>query len=146
MYRKTTNLVPGTTLVLNFFYGSISGTKCSSKNKVYGPVQIPKYNFFDFFSSIFWGLCPGTKCEKVVIFGFSAGTKREKLNFYSSNILNSHAFGTGTKTPKIEENNSNKNFFMGFYTGTNTYFWTSNILELHLVPGTTFRNFFLKPS
>jgi hypothetical protein len=142
MYRKTTNLVPGTTLVLNFFMAVYQVPNAAQKIRYMDRYKYPKYNFFDFFSSIFWGLCTGTKCEKVVIFGFSAGTKREKLNFYSSNILNSHAFGTGTKTPKIEENNSNKNFFMGFYTGTNTYFWTSNILELHLVPGTTFRNFF----
>jgi hypothetical protein len=39
--------------------------------------KYPKKTFFDFFSSISWGLCTGTKGEKVVIFGFSTGTKCE---------------------------------------------------------------------
>jgi hypothetical protein len=65
-------------------------------------------------TSISWGLCTGTKCGKVVLFGFSTGTKSEILNFYSSNILNSKsnhffAFGTGTKTPR------NRSFFGYFY-------------------------------
>jgi hypothetical protein len=34
-------------------------------------------NSFGFFSSISWGLCTGTKCEKVVLFGFNTGTKSE---------------------------------------------------------------------
>ncbi len=35
-------------------------------------------------------LVPGiTKSKKVVLFGFSTGTIAEKLNFYSSNILDS---------------------------------------------------------
>jgi hypothetical protein len=50
-----------------------------SKNKVFGLVQMPKKAF----SSISWGLCTGTKGEKVLIFRFSTGTKSEKLNFYS---------------------------------------------------------------
>jgi hypothetical protein len=41
-----------------------------SNNKVFGPVQIPKKAFSLFFSSISWGLCTSTKCEKVVLFGF----------------------------------------------------------------------------
>jgi hypothetical protein len=36
-----------------------------------------KKTFFEFFSSIPWGLCTGTKCEKVVLFGFSTGPKGE---------------------------------------------------------------------
>jgi hypothetical protein len=51
--------------------------------------KYPKKKFFAFFSSISWGLCTGTKGEKVVLFGFSTGTNTEKLNFYSSNIHNS---------------------------------------------------------
>jgi hypothetical protein len=47
--------------------------------------KYPKRTFIEFFSSISWGLCTGTKCEKVVLFGFSTGTKGEKFNFYSSN-------------------------------------------------------------
>jgi hypothetical protein len=41
----------------------------------------------NFFLRYFWGLCQ--KGQKVVLFGFSRVTKSEKLNFYSSNILNS---------------------------------------------------------
>ncbi len=48
-----------------------------------------KKTVFEFFSSISWGLCTGTKCEKVVLMGFSTGTRSEKFNFYSSNIQNS---------------------------------------------------------
>jgi hypothetical protein len=71
-----------------------------------------KNTFFEIFSSISWGLCTGTKCEKVVLFGFSTGTQSEKLNFYfkySKFTFNTDAksekyhffvFGTGTKTPK----------------------------------------------
>jgi hypothetical protein len=44
---------------------------------------------FDFFSSISWGLCTGTKGEKVVLFGFSTSINCEKLNFYSIKIPNS---------------------------------------------------------
>jgi hypothetical protein len=67
----------------------VPGTKCCqknfqkffrSKNKVFGSVQIPKKTIFELFSSISCGLCTGTKCEKVVLFGFSIGTKGEKLN------------------------------------------------------------------
>jgi hypothetical protein len=58
----------------------------SSEIKVLRPVEIHK---FELFSSISWGLCNGTKGEKVLLFGFSTGSKSEKLNFYSSNIINS---------------------------------------------------------
>jgi hypothetical protein len=76
-------LVPGTTLVLikKFYEVEVIW--------VFGPVQIPKETFFEFFSSISCGLCTVTKCENVVLFGFSIGTKGEKLNFYATNILNS---------------------------------------------------------
>jgi hypothetical protein len=33
--------------------------------------------FFNFFTSVSWGLCTGTKYEKVVLFVFSTGTKGE---------------------------------------------------------------------
>jgi hypothetical protein len=46
-----------------------------SKNKVFGPVQIPKTSFYLFFSSISRGL--STKGEKVGFFGFSTDTKGE---------------------------------------------------------------------
>jgi hypothetical protein len=44
---------------------------------------------FKFLSSISWGLCTGIKGKKEVLFGLSTGTKSDKLQFYSSNILNS---------------------------------------------------------
>jgi hypothetical protein len=82
----------------------------------------------NFFSSIFRVLCTGTKGQKVVLFGFSTGIKSEKLNFYSSNILNSllvpvlNPKSTNfwplvpvQSTLKIEEKNSKK-FFLGFCT------------------------------
>jgi hypothetical protein len=50
---------------------------------------MPKKTFLEFLPSISRGLCTGPKGEKVVLFGFSAGTKSEKLKFYSSNIVNS---------------------------------------------------------
>jgi hypothetical protein len=62
------------------------GTKCSQKifQNFLGPkiryldrYKYPKKTFFEFFSSISWGLCTGTKGEKVVLFGFSTGTKDE---------------------------------------------------------------------
>jgi hypothetical protein len=46
-------------------------------------MQIPQKNFlFESFSSISLGLCICTKGVKVIIFGFDAGTKGEKLNFF----------------------------------------------------------------
>jgi hypothetical protein len=50
----------------NFFLEVVPGTKFfRSKNKVFGPVQMPKKSFFRiFFSSISKGLCTGTKGEK----------------------------------------------------------------------------------
>jgi hypothetical protein len=49
--------------------------------------KYPKKTLFEFFTSISCGLCTGTKGEKVVIFGSSTGTKSEKSNFYSSNMI-----------------------------------------------------------
>jgi hypothetical protein len=70
----------------------------------------------------------------VVIFGFSTGTKSAKLNFYSSNILNSLLVPvlnpkSTTLSPlvpvqsrqEIEEKNSKK-VFLGICTGPNTSF------------------------
>jgi hypothetical protein len=51
--------------------------------------KYPKRSFFEFFSSISWRLCTGTEVEKAVLFGLGTATKGEKLNIYSSNILNS---------------------------------------------------------
>jgi hypothetical protein len=96
------------------------------------PVQIPKKNFFEYFSSISWGPCTGTKCEKVVLFRFSAGTKCEKLNFYSSsNILNSllvpvlnpkrttFSHLVPVQRPQEIEEKYSKKFFLGICAGIN---------------------------
>jgi hypothetical protein len=40
-------------------------------------IKVKNTTFFEFFSSISWGLCTDTKCAKVVLFGFSTGTKGE---------------------------------------------------------------------
>jgi hypothetical protein len=69
-------------LFLKFSFGystryQILTANFRSKNKVFGPVQIPKKTFFEFFSSISRGLSTGTKGEKEVLFGFSTGTKSE---------------------------------------------------------------------
>jgi hypothetical protein len=65
-----TSLVPGTKCSQNFF---------RFKNKIFGPVQIPKNKklFLNFFSTISRGFCTGTKGEQVVLFGFSTGSKGE---------------------------------------------------------------------
>jgi hypothetical protein len=46
-------------------------------NKKFAPVQISKKTFFEYFSLISWVLCTVTKFEKVVLSGFSTGTKME---------------------------------------------------------------------
>jgi hypothetical protein len=97
--------------------------------------KYPKNTFFEFFSSIFWGLCTGTKGEKVIIFGLSTGTKSEKLKFYSSNILNSSLVPVLNpkiitfshlvpvqSSQEIEVKNSKK-VFLGICTGPNTLFF-----------------------
>jgi hypothetical protein len=99
--------------------------------------KYPKKYFFEFFSSIFWGLCTGTKCEKVVLFGISTGTKSEKLNFYSLNILNSllvlvlnpksTTFSPlqrpDTKTPRNRRKKFKKRFFWVYLLVQLPYFW-----------------------
>jgi hypothetical protein len=97
--------------------------------------KYPKKTFFEFFSSISWGLCTGTKGEKGVLFGFSTGTKSEKLNLNSSNFLNSLLVPvqnpqSTTFSPlvpvqrpqEIEEKNSKKVCFWGIYTDLNNLF------------------------
>jgi hypothetical protein len=80
---------------LNFLLKVVPSTRCSqkifqifsrSKNKVLDRYKYPKKTFFEFFSSISWGLC--------------TGTKGEKLKFYSSNILNS-SIGPGLNPKSI---------------------------------------------
>jgi hypothetical protein len=137
----------------------VPGTKCSqkifqkffrSKNKVFGLVKIPKKTFFvfEFFPSISWGLCTGTKSEK--------------LKFYSSNILNSSLVTVlnpksttvsplvPVQRPQIYEKKIQKKFFLCICTGPNTLFLDlKNFLKifwLHLVLGTTFKQKNLKNS
>jgi hypothetical protein len=75
--------------------------------------NFPKKIFFEFFSSISWGLCAGTKCEKVVLFGFwSTGTKGEFRIFEEQKFNFSLLVSTDTKTEKYH--------FFAFGTGTNT--------------------------
>ena len=76
VYRKTPYLVPGSTYVLKQkFMKVVPGTKCStkifkqlfrSKNKVFGPVQIPKKktfpNFFLRFLGVFVPVPNAKKC------------------------------------------------------------------------------------
>jgi hypothetical protein len=71
----------------------------------------------------------------VVLIGLSTGTKCEKLNFYSINILNSPlvpVLDPKSKTfsplvpvqrpQEIDEKNSKKDFFLDICTGPNTLF------------------------
>ena len=73
----------------------------------------------------------------MVLFGFSIGTKCEKLNFYSSNTLNSHLEPvlnpkSTTFSPlvpvqrpqEIDERNSKKSFVWVFVPVQIPYFWT----------------------
>jgi hypothetical protein len=74
----------------------------------------------------------------VALFGFSTGTKSEKLNFYSSNILNlplvpvlnpkSTTFLplVQVQSPKKSKKIVQKNFFLGIGTGPNTLFFDLN--------------------
>jgi hypothetical protein len=81
----------------------------------------------------------------VVLFGISTGTKSEKLNVYTINILNSALVPVinpkiTTFSPlvpvqrpqEIEEKNSKKVCFLGICTGPNNLFLDLKILELHL--------------
>jgi hypothetical protein len=125
-------LVPGTTLVLKFFLKVLNAAPKFFKN-ILGPkikgiwtgTNTQKKCFSEFFSSISWGLCTGTKREKVVLFRFSTGIKgnleylkNKNLIFHSEtnfSLLNQKsntffAFGTGTK------------FFLGICTVPNTLF------------------------
>jgi hypothetical protein len=74
-----------------------------SKNKVFGPVQIPKKKLF---STISWGLCTGTKGERAIF---------------------SHLVQVQSPL-EIEEKNSKKVFFWGFVPVQIPYFWTLKIL------------------
>jgi hypothetical protein len=105
-----------------------------------------KKKFFEFFSSISWGLC--------------TGTKREKLNFYSSNILNSPLVPalnpkSTTFSPlvqvqspqEIQENNSKKVFFGYLYRSKYIIFGHKKLLKnCSTAFGTCYylQNFFLK--
>ena len=66
-------------------------------------------------------MVPGTKGEKVVLFGLSIGTKGEKLNFYSSNFNNSSLVLTysplmvrGSRSPRNRRTKIKKLSFLVF--------------------------------
>jgi hypothetical protein len=44
-----------------------------TQSKNFGHIKYPGKTFFEFFSSISWGLFTGTKGEKRVLFGYSTG-------------------------------------------------------------------------
>jgi hypothetical protein len=108
----------------------------------------------------------------VVLFGFSTGTKCEKLNFDSSNILNSILVpGLNPKSTtfsplvpvqrpqEIDEKNSKNVSFGYLYRSKELIFGHKNFskffklhfskifqkfFKLHLAPGTTFKKLFFK--
>jgi hypothetical protein len=101
--------------------------------------------------------CIGTKGEKVVLFGFSIGTKGEKFNFHTTNILNSPlvpilnpkstTFSPWVPVQRPQEKKSKKVFFGYFYGSKDLIFGTKKFLKIfwqHLVPGTTFKKFIFK--
>jgi hypothetical protein len=93
--------------------------------------KYPKKTFFEFFSSISWGLSTGTNGEKVVLFGFSTGNKSEKIKFlfykYSKfTFLKSTTFSPLVpvqRPQEIDEKNSKKVFFWVFLPLQIPYFW-----------------------
>jgi hypothetical protein len=69
-----------------------------------------------------------TKGEKVVLFGLSTCTKGERLNFYSSNILNSTGttfspLGPVQSPQEIEAKKTKMYFFWVFVPVQILYFW-----------------------
>jgi hypothetical protein len=120
--------------------------------------KYPKKTFFEFFFDFLNSLYRYTKGEKVVHFGFSTGTKIEfrlfeelKFNFsLLVPVLNpkNATFSHLVQSPQtIEEKNSKIIFFGYLYGSKYLIFGPKNfrkILELHLVPGTAFKNNFLK--
>jgi hypothetical protein len=117
-------------------------SKIFQKKGIWTGTNTQKKLFLNFFLRFLGGLCTDTKCEKVVLFGFSTGTESEKLKFYSSNIQYSHLVPVlnqksttfshlvSVKDPqKIEEKKLKKKMFF---------------LVLHLVLGTTFKKNFFK--
>jgi hypothetical protein len=151
----------------------VLGTKCCqkifqkffrSKNKVFGPVKIPKKTFFNFLYSISWGLSTVTKWKDVVLFGFCTGTEGEILNFYTTNIQNSPLVPvqnpksttflhlvTVLSPQEIEYKKLKKVFFGYFYRSKDLIFGPRKFLknfvaafgtqEKNLVPSTKYESF-----
>ncbi len=77
-YQKTTYLVPGTTFFYYVYF--LLGTKCFQKVfqnifRLKYKYKYPKKAFLEFFCMISRGHFTGTKCEKVVLFGFITDSK-----------------------------------------------------------------------
>jgi hypothetical protein len=77
----------------------------------------------NFFPAISWGLCTGTKGEKMVIFGFSTGTKSEFRIFEEKNfnfslllpVLNPKITTFRPLVPvQSPQEKIQKNFFFGY--------------------------------
>jgi hypothetical protein len=98
--------------------------------------KYPKKLFLNFFLR-FLGVFVPVPCEKVVLIGFSTGTKSEKLNFYSSIILNSLLVPVlypksntfSHLAPKKSKKKFQKSFFWVFVPVQIPYFWTQKIFE-----------------
>jgi hypothetical protein len=104
--------------------------------------KYPKKTNFGFFSSISWGLFTDTKCEKVVLFGFSTGNKGEfrifeeqKFNFSPLiPVLNTKSstfssLGPVQSPQEIEEKNSKKVFFGYLYRSKDFIFGPKKFLK-----------------
>ena len=120
-------IVPGTKCYQNIFQNFFR-----PKNKVFGPIIISKKTFFEFFSSISWGLSTGIKCEKAVLFR-SGNYKGEKnLNSPLVPVLNPKRitfFGIGTdpKTLFLDLKKLWKNFWKHLVPGTSFSTRTGNV-------------------
>jgi hypothetical protein len=62
--------------------------------------KYPEKTFFDFTS--IWRLCTGTKDEKVVLFGFSTGTKGQ-FRIFEQKLLPFSTFSTGFKSERYRK-------------------------------------------
>jgi hypothetical protein len=121
---------------------NFSGPKIRSLDRY----KYPKKYFFEF-----GGLCTDTKCEKVVLFGFSTGNKSEKLKCYTTNILNSPLVPvlnpkstTFSHLVPVQRSPNSKKYFFDICIGPNTLFL--DLKKFGAAFGTLYylQNFFLQ--